>query len=323
MNVEILAPGLMTTLQDSGRRGWAQFGIGASGAFDAPAMRLANALCGNAQDACVLEMTLTGVRFRCDADTCIAVTGAPLPIHIEDAMRPLWARLRVPRGTTVTLGAMPAGCRAYLAIRGGFDVAPVFGSRSSDVNAGIGPLDGRPLRAGDVLPVAPSAPRTQSGAASTKWSLDPRPWFDLDPDTPLRLLPGIHLDRLAEISRNALFTNVFLVDTASNRTGLRLTGPALEWAQPLELVSEGCIPGMLQLPPSGAPIAFGPECPVSGGYPRIGQIAAADLPRLAQLRPGAALRFTPCTLAAARAALDAREQALRRLETTIASRLNA
>jgi len=111
------------------------------------------------------------------------------------------------------------------------------------------------------------------------------------------------------------------VHVDSNRVGVRLTGPPLEWAAPIEMVSEGCIPGLLQLPPSGQPIAFGPECPVSGGYPRLGTIAAVDVPRLAQLRPGDALRFRPCTYGEAVGALRKRDAALRRLEAVIRKRL--
>lgn len=113
------------------------------------------------------------------------------------------------------------------------------------------------------------------------------------------------------------------MQTDSNRVGLRLSGPALEFVEPVEMISEGCVPGILQLPPSGQPIAFGPECPVSGGYPRIGQVAAVDIARLAQLRPGDALRFTPCTFDDALRALREREHALTRLEIGIAARLTA
>ncbi|TAM94521.1 MAG: hypothetical protein EPN40_11715, partial [Rhodanobacteraceae bacterium] len=155
----------------------------------------------------------------------------------------------------------------------------------------------------------------------SNWRLDPRPWFADDPARPLRLLPGSHLDALAEISRKLLFVEPFSIQTDSNRVGLRLTGPRLDWTAPIEMVSEGCLPGLLQLPPSGQPIAFGPECPVSGGYPRIGQIAAVDVPRLAQLRPGDALRFAPCTFEDALRALRDRERALRALEANIAARL--
>jgi antagonist of KipI len=137
----------------------------------------------------------------------------------------------------------------------------------------------------------------------------------------VRLLPATHFDNLTQTSCKLLFSESFTVQADSNRVGLRLSGSTLEFDEPVEMVSEGCVPGLLQLPPSGQPIAFGPECPVSGGYPRIGQVAAVDIPRLAQRRPGDALRFTPCTLDDALRALREREQALQKLEFAIHQRL--
>ncbi|HXE66439.1 MAG TPA: biotin-dependent carboxyltransferase family protein [Rhodanobacteraceae bacterium] len=320
MTIEVVKSGLLTTLQDAGRSGYAHLGIGRSGAFDAPALRIANALCGNPPDACALEVTLLGPTLRFRDDAWLAVTGAPIPLRIDGAERPTWAPVFAAAGSKIELGAMRSGCRSYLAVRGGFDVAPVLGSRSTDVNAQLGPLMGRPLRTGDIL-------KTQAAASATSnpvnWRLDPRPWFPEEPVATLRLLPGSHFDRLKETSRKLLFSKIFVVQADSNRAGLRLSGPKLEFDEPVEMVSEGCVPGILQLPPSGQPIAFGPECPVSGGYPRIGQVAAGDIPRLAQRRPGDALRFTPCTFDDALRALRERERAMARLETGIAARLQA
>lgn len=323
MSVEVLKPGLLTTLQDAGRAGCAHLGVGRAGAFDGPALRIANALCGNPRDACALEITLLGptLRFACDA--CVAVTGAPVSFRVDGVAQPTWAPVPVPAGSVVTFGAMPSGCRSYLAVHGGFAVEPVLGSRSVDVNARLGPFDGRALHEDDTLPLAPSGSMPRTAMRTTSgWRLDPRPWFAEDPRQPLRVLPGSHFDRLTESARKSLFSESLTMHPDSNRVGLRLSGPKLEWDAPVEMVSEGCVPGLLQLPPSGQPIAFGPECPVSGGYPRIGQIAATDIPRLAQLRPGDALRFVPCTFDDALAALRERERALTRLEALIAARLS-
>lgn len=322
MTLEVLRPGLLTTLQDLGRPGFARFGMGRAGAFDAPALRIANALCRNPANACGLEFTLLGPTLRTTADAWIAVTGAPCALQVDGIASALWAPLHVQAGQTLSIGRIQAGCRSYLAIGGGIAVEPALGSRSCDVNAHLGPLGGRPLRAGDVLPVLPTVtPHTDT--QSSHWQLDPRPWFKHDPDLPLRCLLGSHFDRLSAASRNAWFRQPFTVGANSNRVGLRLAGDALALTAPVEMVSEGCVPGLVQLPPSGQPIAFGPEAPTSGGYPRIGQIAAIDLPRLAQLRPGDAVRFAPCSLDAALAALQRRERALDALEATIASRLSA
>lgn len=340
MHVEILKPGLLTTLQDAGRAGFAHLGIGRAGAFDAPALRIANALCGNPAGACGLEFTLLGPTLRMDADLWLAVTGAPCTLRVDGVERAMWSPLHVRAGQTLALGPIRHGCRGYLAVRGGFDVEPVLGSRSADVNAHLGPWDGRALHAGDVLPLnrgqsrpsvrSPEREKHQRKVALTpfspfpaKWQLDPRPWFFDNPREPLRLLPGSHLECVTAAARDALFGDAFTVGVDSNRTGVRLAGPTMQLAHPLEMVSEGCVPGLVQLPPSGQPIVFGPEGPTSGGYPRIGQVAAVDMPRVAQLRPGDAVRFVPCTFDAALQALQKRERALCALEAAIAGKLSA
>ncbi|HEY3521981.1 MAG TPA: biotin-dependent carboxyltransferase family protein, partial [Rhodanobacteraceae bacterium] len=281
MSVEVVRPGLLSTPQDPGRTGFAHLGVGRAGAFDMPAFRLANALAGNGGDACALELTLLGptLRFHCDAR--IAATGAPLPMQIDGVEQPMWSPLFMHAGQTLGLGATRKGCRAYLAVHGGFHFEPVLGSRSLDVNAALGPLQ-RPLRAGDVLQIHETTGGRREAKAN--WSIDPRPWFD--PESALRLVPGTHTYLLDDESRAALFSRAFEVGNDSNRVGVRLRGLRLQLSEPVELVSEACTAGTLQLPPSGEPIALGVEHPVSGGYPRIGQIAATDLPRLAQRRPG-------------------------------------
>lgn len=321
MQIEIVKAGLLTTLQDGGRVGYAHLGVGRAGGFDLPSLRLANALVGNPAGACTLEVTLAGPSLRMHEAAWIAVTGAPTPVTINGVAARGWAPLPVPAGALVAIGTARIGCRSYLAVHGGFDVDPVLESRSTDLNAALGPIGGRALRAGDVLPtgctLADLPPQRRT------WSLDPRTWFDAGPERTLRLIPGAHFESLSSQSQSSLFLRAFKITSESNRAGLRLAGEPLALEAPAELVSEGCVPGLLQLPPSGQPIIFGPEGPVSGGYPRIGQIAAIDLPRLAQSRPGDAVRFVRCTLDAAARALANRERSLERLTAAIHKRLRA
>lgn len=320
MSLRVLAPGFLTSLQDAGRPGFSAIGVGASGAFDAPTLRLANALCGNPASACGLEITLTGPHLRFDRDSLIAVTGAPIPLFVDDRPAPMWSPVSILAGSSIRLGRIRQGCRSYLAVHGGIAVDTVLGSRSSDLNAGLGPLDGRNLQIGDDLPIG-SCDRLPMPAG--RWSLDASHWFRCDPDRPLRLLPGSQRGMLTAASMEALFSQAFTVAADSNRVGLRLSGLSLEWRAPVEMTSEGSVPGVLQLPPSGQPIAFGPEAPVSGGYPRIGQVAMVDLPRLAQARPGDRLGFVPIGFDEALSALQRREQALERLSRAIATRLQS
>ncbi len=318
MSLRVLAPGFLTSLQDAGRPGFAAMGVGASGAFDTPALRLANALCGNPANACGLEITLIGPRLRFDRDSLIAVTGAPIPFLVDDQPAPMWSPVPIRAGSSIRLGTIRQGCRSYLAIHGGIALPPVLDSRSSDLNTALGPLEGRALQIGDDLPIG-RYDRLPMPAG--RWSLDASHWFCANPDRPLRLLPGSQRGMLTAASVEALFSRTFTVATDSNRVGLRLSGPTLEWRAPVEMTSEGSVPGVLQLPPSGQPIAFGPEAPVSGGYPRIGQVAMVDLPRLAQARPGDRLGFVPIGFDEALSALQRREQALERLSRAIATRL--
>jgi len=315
VSVEVLRAGLLTTVQDRGRNGAAMLGIGRAGAMDDVALRLANALVGNAPDAAALEITLIGPRLRFDADATIALTGADHP----DV--PMWRALSVAAGSVLDIGAARHGARAYLAIAGGFAVERLLGSAATDVNAKLGGIDGRPLREGDRLAtgVGPAQPEPPH----PPWSLDPRPWFDADPATPIRLLRGTHFDALDAASRAALFEREFRVAADSNRVGFRLDGPRLALSAPLELVSEPLAAGTLQLPPGGQPIALMAEHPTIGGYPRIGHVAAVDLARLAQRRPGEGVRFAPIELDDAQTRYLERERELARMIEAIHGRLNA
>jgi len=318
MSIEVLRPGLVTTVQDLGRCGHAAQGIGRSGALDADALRLANALLGNAATAAGLEITLQGPTLRFHACAGFALCGANFDAHLDGRPIQAWTALQAAAGSVLELGRASAGCRAWLALGGGIDLPPVLGSRGTDLNTGLGPLP-RALRRGDVLPLGQAAAVTRALPAS--WSLDPRPWFRPVDQEPIRLLAGRDYGHLEPASLHALLHAEFRVAAASNRVGLRLDGPTLQFTQTLECVSEGCVPGVMQLPGGGQPIVLLGEHPVSGGYPRIAQVAAVDLPRLAQARPGDALRFRLIDLDTATHALLARQHARADLESRIRSRL--
>ena len=345
MSITVLKPGLLTTLQDRGRYGCAMLGVGRAGAMDDVTMRLANALVGNGVDAAVLEITLIGPRLRFDEGATIALTGADFPLRIDDVDTAMWQPIVIEPGATLDFGVARHGSRAYLAVAGGFVVEPTLGSISTDVNARLGGFDGRALREGDTLIVGSDAspdshattraPDVRGTALARRtrnahlkgshqtWSLDPRPWFDADFATPIRLIRGAHFDALSAASQTALFNEEFCIDKDSNRVGFRLDGPTLILAAPLELVSEPLVAGTLQLPPGGQPIALMVEHPTIGGYPRIGQIATVDLPRLAQRRPGDSVRFAEIDLDTAQTRYLEREHELLRLIKAIGERLTS
>jgi biotin-dependent carboxylase-like uncharacterized protein len=317
VSVEVIKAGLLTTIQDRGRFGCAMLGVGRAGAMDDVAMRLANALAGNAPDAAVFEVTLAGPRLRFVDAATIALAGAEFPVRVGEREVAMWRPVDVDAGDVLDFGTARHGVRAYLAVAGGFVGETTLGSVSVDVNAGIG---GRPLREGDRIAVQPPTEDRES-SRDARWSLDPRPWLDADAAHAIRLVRGTHFDALDAASRDALFSASFRIGKDSNRVGFRLEGAALALRAPLELVSEPLAIGTLQLPPGGAPIALMAEHPTVGGYPRIGQIAAVDLPRLAQRRPGDVVRFAEIDLDGAQTRYLERERELSKLIEAIRERL--
>jgi len=322
MSVVVLKPGLLTTLQDRGRSGFAALGVGRAGPLDDVAFRLANALVGNGDEEAALEFTVSGPRLRFDTDATIALVGAAFDARLGARDLPGWQAVRVAAGDVLDCARVRHGARAYLAISGGFAVASVLGSRATDVNTGIGALGGRALQAGDVLPIVQRRD-ARTPPSAQPWSLDPRPWFDPAPSHPIHLIRGHHFDALDEVSREALFAAQFRISSDSNRVGFRLDGARLALAGPLELVSEAVAFGTVQLPAGGQPIVLMAEHPTIGGYPRIGQVAAIDLPRLAQRKPGDPLRFREIGLDDAQTRYLQRERELARLLEAITARLHA
>lgn len=310
--IEVLRPGLLSSVQDLGRRGHAAIGVGGAGAMDSNALTLANWLVGNDAGAAALECTLNGPRLRFTADACIAWCGADGELRLDGAPLPTWRPLPVAAGQVLDAAGLRRGARGYLAVAGGIAVAPVLGSRSVDVNAGLGPCDGRALQTGDQLPLSDAArPWLRRTPA---WSLMPWPWFDPAPARVLRVLRGSHFDALDPASRKSLLREPFHIAAESNRVGVRLLGPALQLTAPLELVSAAVTAGTLQLPPGGQPIMLAAEHPTTGGYPRIAHLIATDQPHLAQRRPGETVRL---------ALIEPDEaEALRRRHATALARLH-
>ncbi|WP_017608736.1 5-oxoprolinase subunit C family protein [Nocardiopsis xinjiangensis] len=281
--LEVLATGPLTTVQDRGRIGRADLGVGPSGAADADSHALANRLVANRPDAATLEVTLGGLHLRTHGALTLAVTGAPAPLRTEGHTAALNCVLHVPDGAELVLGTPGRGVRTYVAVRGGIDVPPVLGSRSTDVLAGLGPDTVTP---GARLPVGP-APEGWPG-------LDQAPVGEVGaPDVVLRAVPGPRADWFTGAALDTLFTGEFEVTPHSDRVGARLSGAVLERARHGELPSEGMVAGALQVPPGGEPVLFLADHPATGGYPVVAVVPAADLPLAAQARPGTRVRFRP------------------------------
>jgi KipI family sensor histidine kinase inhibitor len=308
--IDVLAPGLQTTVQDLGRIGHRHLGVGTAGALDAYSPRVANRLVGNDEGAAVLEITLQGPRLRLHRAARIAITGADIDAHVDGVAIPGWRPVELPAGSELVLGPCRRGARAYLAVAGGIGAGAILGSASTDLRAGFG----RALATGDRLGATPFA--NVDAVRISPWWIDPQPDLDLRHAQAIRVLPG-H-DAIAPA--DALFAHPWRVAAQSNRQGLRLQGDALHLAHPGDRLSEPVAPGTIQLPPDGQPIVLLAEAQTVGGYPRIGHVITADLPRLAQRRPGDSVQFVPVDAAAAHAAACAQRQRLTRIGLAIGQR---
>lgn len=282
--IEVVAPGLLTLVEDLGRQGWAHLGVPRAGAADVRSLRLANRLVGNPEGAAALEVTLHGPRLRFPQGGWVAACGAPVDVTVDGRPASAQVGVPVPAGAVLEVGRVRAGLRCYVAVRGGIAVPPVLGSRSTDTVGGLGP---GVLRAGDLLPVGDQV-------VGPVWQ-EPVPGLALPAEPVLRVVPGPRDDWFAAPALGVLTGTAWEVTTASDRTGLRLAGPALPRTGPhRELASEGMVPGALQVPPDGRPILFLANAPTTGGYPVIGVVVDADLPLAAQVAPGDRVRFTRC-----------------------------
>jgi biotin-dependent carboxylase-like uncharacterized protein len=268
--IEVLEPGLFTTVQDLGREGWTHLGISPCGAADPLALRIGNWLVGNPLNAAALEMTLTGGRFRFLRSAVVSITGRP-------------AAWRVEAGVIVEVGPIAGGARAYLCVSGGISVPLVFGSASTHVLSRLGGLHGRALRRGDQLRLGDGfgEPRTLPERFAPLLSRSPT----------LRITAGAQAAGFASDAMPILLRSRYSVREESDRMGVRLAGPALQWLGG-EMVSEGVPAGAVQVPPSGEPILLGVDAQTTGGYPVIGAVITADLPSLGQLRPRDTVRFS-------------------------------
>ncbi|WP_034387091.1 biotin-dependent carboxyltransferase family protein [Deinococcus sp. YIM 77859] len=305
--LEVVRPGLQTTVQDAGRRARA-LGVPGGGAADPLALRLANALVGNPPQAPALEVTLAGPTLRFHADALVALWGAPFDAALDGQPFPLGRALPVRAGQTLALGGTRRGARAVLAVRGGLEGQPALGSRATDLRSGFGGMEGRALRAGDHLAWAPLPP-----AAPPRAFLSPALCTATGPQVTLRVLPTSEAtpDLLA-----ALTGQPFTVGGQTDRMGARLTEAVSAPHDPAR-VSLPNVPGGVQLPPDGRPILLLPDAGTHGGYPTPLVVASADLPVLGQLRAGDRVTFREVTLRQAHAALRQQERDVRQAEAAL------
>ncbi len=281
--LQIETPGLQTLFQDLGRPGRAGQGVSASGALDRGALRAANRAVGNDPATACLEILMGGLTFTCQGQTVVAITGAQARVEVQTAegqklQAPLYAPLALQSGDQVSIGSPSAGLRNYLAVRGGFIHEPVLGSLSTDTLAQVGPA---PLAAGDRLGF-----QCRSGGSAV--SVSEQPAFEMpraDQVITLDVVMGPRSDWFSAEAQQLLAQQTWLVTPQSNRIGIRLAGEqSLQRAVDGELPSEGTTVGAIQVPPSGQPVLFLADHPLTGGYPVIGAVATYHRTRPGRFR---------------------------------------
>jgi antagonist of KipI len=303
MSLLVMHAGPLSTVQDLGRTGYGSIGVAPSGAMDPWALRTANALVGNEDSAAAVEFTMSGPTIAFEEDAVVALTGSRFDVSVlrsvsgsaferdvDAAPAPYQASFRLRAGETVRIGPTLSGARGYLAVRGGIDVDEVFGSRSTQVAAGLG---GRVLKQGDRLVTgrADGAPLRRSRTTSAYRS-----------EQRLRAIPGPQREIFVAGSPERFFSTPYRVTTSADRTGIRLEGSALELTRVPDIDPEGVVTGALQVPADGQPILLCNDRPTTGGYAKIATAIGADMHLAAHVKPGDVIRFERTSPDDARAA---------------------
>lgn len=311
MSLQILKPGLHTTVQDLGRVGYQQFGIVVSGAMDQFAMRIANLLVGNDERESGLEMTLIGPTLKWQSSRWIALCGGNMQADIDGVAVPMWRPVFVEKGSVLRMQYAKSGCRAYLAVAGGIDVLQLMGSGSTYTRGQFGGLAGRALQKGDILAIKDRGQDQVTNQVRNQVQVFNRlehkaqpfyaprwfasryfsPFYNSEPV--IRVMRGTEYDYFSAQSQHAFFHKSFTLSHRSDRMGYYLTGEPLQLKPEHQgdMISTAVTFGTIQVPPSGEPIILMADRQTTGGYPRIAYVASVDLPLLAQLKPEDRVQF--------------------------------
>ncbi|QGU94811.1 5-oxoprolinase/urea amidolyase family protein [Clostridium bovifaecis] len=329
MGIEIKNPGLFTTVQDLGRYGFRKYGVVVSGAMDEASHRVANLLVGNDEDAATLEITLLGPEILIKEDALIAICGGDLSPSINNCRIPMWRPVYVKGGSTLSFGKCASGARAYISFAGSFKLKAVMGSKSTYLRGEIGGYQGRKLKKGDIINLNnPSCQLVNfinilsknvnsNGFSFPKWFINKSILSEHSKNPAIRVVKGGEMDYFHKESIKAFFNERFMITSQSDRMGYRLKGEELRLEEPLEMISEAVSLGTIQVPPDGNPILLLADRQTTGGYPKIAQVITADIPLVAQLKPGDSVRFEEVSLERAQRLFILREESIEELKTTI------
>jgi antagonist of KipI len=333
--INVIKPGLLTTIQDLGRYGYQKYGVIVSGSMDPLAHKISNLLVGNDVNESTLEITLMGPVLEFKETTLISICGGDLSPTIDGKPVPLRRSLLIKAGSVLKFGGCTNGCRSYLAVAGGFSVKTVMNSKSTYVRAGIGGLNGRPLQAGDVLQAGTIHKESANmidylipyladhDFTEIDWSISSEFISSYQQKQAIRVIPGTEYELFSEESRGQFVNQPFKVSSQSDRMGYRLEGPSLHLEEEFNMISEAVVFGTIQVPSNGQPIILLADRQTTGGYPRMGYIASVDLPLIAQTKPGGEVTFTMISHEQAQELYIDRERQLNHLKQGIALKFNS
>ena len=284
--IHVVKPGLLTTIQDLGRNGFAHLGLSPGGAADSFSFQVANHLVGNAPNTPALEITLLGPTLEFDGGATVAISGTRTSTSL-----PVNEPFEIASGEKMVVGSLLDGARLYLAVRGGILVPTIMNSCSTFLPAKLGGFEGRALRAGDRIAID-----AKMHAPHKKLSPDVLKDLTRTNQGSIRVTPSLQHDWFGEDGVRLFTEQVFVVSEASNRSGVRLRGKPVIPDIKRELLTEGVALGSVQVPPDGQPIILFVDQQTTGGYPKIANVIAADIPRLGQLRPSDKVQFQFVTI---------------------------
>lgn len=298
MSITIIKPGIMSSVQDLGRWGFQQYGVPIGGAMDKVAAALANIICGNDDNEPVIEMTLHGTSILFNEPAFCALTGGGCKAYIDDVELPFNRLLYVPAYSTINNRPADWGCRTYLSVAGGLEINKEMGSASTYVPAALGGIGGRNLMTGDMIQFkknhvehrTATVIKRSNQLGFSQWQVPDMTTNRKDPAI-ICVLPGPEFGQFDARAHENLFSAVFTVAPQSNRMGYRLEGEPLGLKKKIELVSTAVTAGIIQVTHEGTPVVLMADAQTTGGYPRIGRVCSADIPLLAQIRPGRKIKF--------------------------------
>ncbi|WP_368900919.1 biotin-dependent carboxyltransferase family protein [Oceanobacillus oncorhynchi] len=313
--LEVMKPGLSTSIQDTGRIGYQKYGIPTAGAMDTFAHRIANLLVGNPEEAATLEIMLMGPRLKFLQDAVIAVGGADLSAAVDEEPVCPWKSFRVYTGQILSFGKPVHGTYAYLAVSGGFYAETVMGSKSTYAQANLGGIEGRILQKGDRLSAEDKNLKSIRAGRYLKKTDIP----NYEQHRPIRVITGPDISAFSDTIYQQFLQESYRITEQSNRMGYRLEGKALSHVDKADIISDAVLPGTIQVPANGQPIVLLADRQTTGGYARIATVIAADIPQLVQKKVGAEVRFLSVPLERAHADYLAQQRYFKILRTAVRS----